>query len=1319
MGEKIEEQVQAVGEALRHAEDELVQNLGAQQKAGAYAAKWREVRKQRDEALNCLDREAMAGCRSHNKDTDADKDTEKGPAGAGKQHDAIDELVSAIKILDAQHQAMQELETQMAASQDVQKQLRRLRRQRVQRPRILLSKSVSNRTGQGLCDLRHELSALMADQRLFPHVGQKVPLNYSMLERLAQEGREGSEANTIPFEWVSFCKRAPVTGFEVVLCDPERADSDLCNATQLVGKMAVAKPGGCSFTQKAQRVLEAGALGLVIVNSRDTLVFEEEEEQESAIPVVMIRSSDADALVASGNSSALRHKDQDRRTEWEQTVTKHAADKATAELRAVCGQAFVSLHALAAAAAEVGMDKDEVLSALRFLHGIGSVLHYAVGTRRGGPDLHGTVFMQPQEIINGFKYVIREPGEVDINDELREMDIRIRSSGDGEALEQFLGSEASLASGVLTKRLLMRHLWRDLAPGNREVLLQLMKAFKLIRPLADADTFLVPAMLPQRELPREYVMPHWWCPSKASGAAAVHVQDPARRAEMRIEYTAQGCSLPFGFFNELQVRLSTSDSVDTDAGLHFAPDAAVVDRIAGSVLSEAYACGEGTVREWAIVSRPWARGIAGKEQKSIRVMGWAELSSSAGATDWRLFKRVMREIEEMRMSAPGLELQIAVWYLNAHGKAATWKAPTSRLLTKQIISFKLVDGAEDVPRNFVIPDLESDSVSQLMKADTELASAHAQSVQQVTLAADKAHRIDAFFAKKVDDHLIDVHSEGQKMMRIVMNPGCGWECNVNPQPTLDDLSTSIFLARERNLRVLHLAGHGKRMCGFIWNRDDAATGSREFDLDAIALAIGAVARPHGPIECVVLNACSTHAMGQKLLQRGVPCVLCWTTPVQDETARERCEHFFRALVEDASGARDYKRAFFAATNALRRGSCTDGAAHLPRGEEAMDDRHLLRHRSSVTRNPNEDADERLEVDEMAALPLGMGESSRGGPGRPWNQEDVVQFLSQDGDSDPIYLWRERREVSAPCAAQPPPAATSLDAALSSLFEQHGLGAICADVCKELGVDNCGDLGHVAQEDLNTLPKYVKDKIKPVHRRKLEQLIEIQQRAARAQPSAAGVGGGGGATTPAESASDAGAGTSIRTATVTKQAALMTAPLSKPENVSRCTRFEIAGLWRAANDSIKRSETLVAHFTSLDAAKLILGEFSLGLRASTMGQAGGGISVVFSDSQDGPLAELNWDKWQGGEFRATTGKQLWGEKWESVRVGGSDEGKLDVVFFIAVPTVWVDNAAKVEGRPLIRIIPSLLLTEHQGHHWLQKGKIVKIYILRRDEEIVME
>ena len=69
------------------------------------------------------------------------------------------------------------------------------------------------------------------------------------------------------------------------------------------------------------------------------------------------------------------------------------------------------------------------------------------------------------------------------------MDVRVRGSSDGGDLERYLCSEASRASGVLTKQLLTRHLWWDFAPGNREVLLQLMMAFKLVHPLADADIF--------------------------------------------------------------------------------------------------------------------------------------------------------------------------------------------------------------------------------------------------------------------------------------------------------------------------------------------------------------------------------------------------------------------------------------------------------------------------------------------------------------------------------------------------------------------------------------------------------------------------------------------------------------------------------------------------------------------------------------------------------------------------------------------------------------------------------------------------------------
>jgi hypothetical protein len=88
------------------------------------------------------------------------------------------------------------------------------------------------------------------------------------------------------------------------------------------------------------------------------------------------------------------------------------------------------------------------------------------------------------------------------------------------------------------------------------------------------------------------------------------------------------------------------------------------------------------------------------------------------------------------------------------------------------------------------------------------------------------------------------------------------------------------------VRMLHLAGHGRKACGFIWNADDAATASQEFDANDISVAIDDVAGQQCPLECVVLNACLTEEMGRLLRERGVPYVVCWKTPVQDETARE-------------------------------------------------------------------------------------------------------------------------------------------------------------------------------------------------------------------------------------------------------------------------------------------------------------------------------------------------------------------------------------------------------------------------------------------------
>ena len=102
------------------------------------------------------------------------------------------------------------------------------------------------------------------------------------------------------------------------------------------------------------------------------------------------------------------------------------------------------------------------------------------------------------------------------------------------------------------------------------------------------------------------------------------------------------------------------------------------------------------------------------------------------------------------------------------------------------------------------------------------------------------------------------------LTRIVMDPVCRWDCRVHLQPTIEDLYKSIKLARQRNMRVLHLACLPREEGGFIWNADDEATSSKTFDVEDISLAIGAVAGQQGPLECVVLNACCTVEMGRLL-----------------------------------------------------------------------------------------------------------------------------------------------------------------------------------------------------------------------------------------------------------------------------------------------------------------------------------------------------------------------------------------------------------------------------------------------------------------------
>lgn len=113
----------------------------------------------------------------------------------------------------------------------------------------------------------------------------------------------------IDFAWALFAKKQRVTGYAVVLCVPENADAELRNAGHLKGKMAVAKRGGATFMEMAQRAERAGAQGLVVINDEDALfVAGSTPGFSSNIPIVVIKSSDGAILLRAGDSSLLKEK---------------------------------------------------------------------------------------------------------------------------------------------------------------------------------------------------------------------------------------------------------------------------------------------------------------------------------------------------------------------------------------------------------------------------------------------------------------------------------------------------------------------------------------------------------------------------------------------------------------------------------------------------------------------------------------------------------------------------------------------------------------------------------------------------------------------------------------------------------------------------------------------------------------------------------------------------------------------------------------------------------------------------------------------------
>jgi len=88
----------------------------------------------------------------------------------------------------------------------------------------------------------------------------------------------------------------------VVRAEPPLGDAELTNAAALVGAVAVIGRGGCSLVGKARRAQAAGAVGVIIVNTKDEPFAPRGADDTITIPVVCVAASftlaDAPALQA-------------------------------------------------------------------------------------------------------------------------------------------------------------------------------------------------------------------------------------------------------------------------------------------------------------------------------------------------------------------------------------------------------------------------------------------------------------------------------------------------------------------------------------------------------------------------------------------------------------------------------------------------------------------------------------------------------------------------------------------------------------------------------------------------------------------------------------------------------------------------------------------------------------------------------------------------------------------------------------------------------------------------------------------------------------
>ena len=127
-------------------------------------------------------------------------------------------------------------------------------------------------------------------------------------------------------------------------------------------------------------------------------------------------------------------------------------------------------------------------------------------------------------------------------------------------------------------------------------------------------------------------------------------------------------------------------------------------------------------------------------------------------------------------------------------------------------------------------------------------------------------------------------------------------------------------------------------------------------------------------------------------------------------------------------------------------------------------------------------------------------------------------------------------------------------------------------------------------------------------------------------------------------------------------------------VAHFSREQMGAMLIEIEEQLPKSQCVGVHFTDMDAARVILDQ-SQGLRASSVGQLGGGVSICLAS-----LIDMGWGKHglENFEFCQKVGDELWGSKAYEVLPGSPPAGahpdfgkyhnKLEVALLVRIPSV---------------------------------------------------